>query len=177
VAKLAAVGGRYTLGRDDWSIIALWALLLVVVGGALVSGLLNEAVQAMGSVLAATITGAVVLLGAILTHTLTELREQRMTQQREMQRNYSTILTNIADVIRKPSSTSDDFSRVHLESWVLGSRDVIRATQALLESKDPGARRAALEELVLAMRRDVGLPAVDGLKLKSVFGPRDEGSL
>ena len=159
--------------RDEWSIVALWTLLLVVLGVATWTGVVNATVEAFGTAVAAIISGAVLLLGAILTHALTQLREQRMVQQREMQRNYSAVLSRIGDVIRR-SGASDEFSQVHLESWVLGSDEVVDATQRVLKAT-PAERVEALEALVKAMRKDVGLPKIDR-KLEIVFGPR-EGSL
>ena len=134
-------------------------------------------ITAVGDTLVALIGGAFVLIGGIWTHALTRLREQQLEQQRDMHRNYRRLLDNIEKVIRNPEVSSDDFSKVHLESWMVGSEDVIRNTQLLIKARDKRARKKALKELVFAMRRDVGLPVVKGVELRDVFLKRNEGDL
>lgn len=154
----------------------MWlGLILIVILGAYL-GLVNTLIEQVGQMLVALIGGAFVLMGGIWTHALTLHREQHLEQQREMQRNYCRLLENIDEVIRKPEVRSDAFSKVHLETWMVGSKDVILMTQSLIKASDKEARKKALRKLVLAMRKDVGLPVLKGVDLV-VFEKRDEGHL
>lgn len=160
----------------DLPIVVVWLLLLIVIVVALWTGILIETLQALGEGLAAVISGAFLLLAAILTHALNVSREQQLNHEREMQKNYASVLGQIGDLIRGGAS-SDAFSVVHLQSWVWGSPAVIRATQVLLDvskSPDVETKRAALERLVREMRNDAGLPeAPDDLRLANVYSKQE----
>ena len=89
-----------------------------------------------------------------------------------MRANYSRVLQHIGNAIRQ--GDSDQFSAAHLESWVVGSEKVVRATQAFLIAKTEDEKKIALSTLVRQMRSDVGLSEVDTeLKIDGVF--RREG--
>jgi hypothetical protein len=146
----------------------------------LVVGILavRSAIEAAAEVLAAIVSAAALLLGGILTHALTVIREQHLQQQREKQKNYERLIESIDKVIRKPGPTSDDFAKIHLESWVVGSPDVIKHTQELLVGKEPSERKKAVEELLLSMMKDLGLPLPSSkLELKGVFEKQESGFL
>jgi hypothetical protein len=141
---------------EDIAIIVLWAVIVLVI--ALVAyNAPVPLIQAAGQVFAAVVSGGALLLGGILTHTLTQMREQRLIQRQRMQDNYAKLLAKIGDVIRKPENPSDEFSTIHLESWVVGSPEVIQETKNLLAANTDQSRKDALQALVYAMRRDTGL--------------------
>src|SRR5207248_2036391 len=99
--------------------------------------------------------GAVALvLGAILTHAFTALREQRLEQLRQKQENYAQLINHIAEFVRNPNATRDTFESIHLYSWLVGSPSVIAFTQKFMKDMDD----KTLENLLIAMRYDLGLP-------------------
>jgi hypothetical protein len=154
---------------EEIAIVVLWATILFVIGLVAVNAL-EPLVQAAGQVFAAVVSGGALLLGGILTHTLTQFREQRLSQRQRMQENYAKLLEKVGTIIRDPENLSDDFSTIHLESWVVGSPQVIQKTKELLNATDEGARKAALQALVYAMRADMGLQTTNET-LGKVFPP------
>lgn len=154
--------------REDIGILVLWVVLVTVLVTALAFGL-PSVIETLGDVAVAVIGAAAVLLGGILTHALTVIREQRLEQQREKQRHYAELLKVIDELVRKPGAFSDEVAKVHLASWVVGSATVVRQTHALVHAKTAKERTEALKALLLAMRRDIGLSAQPDLPLTGVF--------
>lgn len=134
----------------DIEVLILWVFVLA--GVALALFLFSNP-----QILAAIISAAALIFGGILTHYFTQIREQGITQQRRMQENYLELLDIIDVIIRKPDAPNDDFSKIHLQSWVVGSPRVIQFTSDLLEQRDPLERKATLEKLLKEMRKDLGL--------------------
>ena len=163
--------------REDYLIsILLVALLGVAVWT--ISHTIGVAIRAITDMAVAIISATTLIFGGILTHTLTQIREQRLQQERLMQENYKAVIEKIDEVIRKTSYTSDDFSKVHLVTWMVGSVDVIRSTQLLMQASEPAKKGSALNEMVIAMRKDIGLsPTPKDLTISNVFLKRDEGHL
>jgi hypothetical protein len=104
-------------------------------------------------------------------------REDNARRQQLMQENYKKLIEIIDKVIRKPDENRDEFAKLHLESWVVASRDVVKATKALLNYENNGqqksdektpSRRTLLDNLVKAMRKDLGLSAIDD-KVGNIF--------
>ena len=154
--------------REDIAIAIMWGISIIAIVATLVSSV-YMVVSALGDVLAATLGAAGTLAAAILSHALTDIREQRLVRQERMQSNYSSLIVNIGELIRNPNLPTDEFSTVHLSSWVVGSPEVIRATQHLLTAQNRRCRRTALEELLAAMRVDLGQLTPVGLTLDHVF--------
>jgi len=151
----------------------LMIVFLIALGGVVytiviaVKGLLDLTVAIVGA--------AATLGGAIVTHSLTLHRDQLDAQRRLKQENYLQLLNQIDDVIRYPRRPSDNFSKIHLASWISGSEKVVLATQELLDASDPEARLRFLNQLVLAMRKDIGLDKLSSeLKLEGIFLPLSE---
>jgi hypothetical protein len=153
--------------NEDFSIAALWVVILGGLAVLFAFGL-QAAIQALGDIIVAFIGAGALLLGAILTHALTELREQRQRRAALMQTHYLDLLSRIDGLVRG-SALSDDFSKIHLTTWAVGSPDVIERTQAIADAQSGAPMRKALEELVLAMRGDLGLSEPTGVELKYVF--------
>jgi hypothetical protein len=158
------------------------ALAVVLIGiGVLVveSQTFKEIVDKLGEIVTAVITGTFGLAAIVLTQhqaRLSEeaavhrhgLEENERRQREERQNNYANILRHIDVLIRK-KDVSDELSKTHLATWVWGSPDVIRQTQALLAAKDDASRKECLERLVNAMRVDGGLDKVQDIHLEWVF--------
>jgi len=162
--------------KEDAMVLVLWVVLLAI--GIILFLNIGSVIQAIGNIAAAFISALAVLIGAILTHALAQIREQSNTQLNEKQRNYLKLLNRIDDVIRNPNEASDRFSKIHLESWVVGSSEVVKLTQSLLESKEKEQKRAAVVALLSQMRAEVGLPKlVNEIDLKQVFPPKAQSSL
>lgn len=161
---------KIKLRGEDISIVVLWVIILSVVG-LIAYQAFGPLIQAAGNVLAAIVSGGALLIGGILTHALTEIREQRSAQRQRMQENYAKILDRIDKVIRNPNSPDDSFSKIILESWVVGSSAVIKHTQSLKDCKDDETRRALLENIVKAMRADLGLPDTKLILPEGLFPP------
>lgn len=153
-------------------IVLLWLLLLLT--GYLILANLGSLIRAVGDVVAAIISALAVFIGAILTHALTQIREQRDRQLMEKQRNYLQLVNQLNEIIRNPHAPSDRFSTVHLESWVVGSPEIVKLTQSLLETKNREQRRKAVKNLLAKMRTEVGLAKLDeSIDLKCVFPPQE----
>ena len=153
-------------------IVLLWLLLFAA--GYLIFSNLGCIIQALGNVIAAVISALAVLVGAILTHALTAIRDQRNKQLSEKQKNYSRLINNINEIVWNPQVTSDNFSMIHLESWIVGSSEVVKLTQSLLEAKTRGERRAAIKALLTQMRSEVGLSKLDAsINLNDVFKTKE----
>jgi len=130
------------------------------------------------------VSASALILGGILTHYFTQRREERNEQQRALRENYKSILSRIDNLIRG-SKADDAFSNIHLETWVVGSRDVIEGTKRLIAALRLSSRtdadiemkslqiRTELESLVAAMRRDVGLDRIDGITLENIYELKD----
>jgi len=155
--------------RQDVAIALLWAAILIVIG-LVVRYALGPLLQATAQVLAAVVSAMAIILGGILTHAFTQIREQDLAQRKTQQENYKTLLAKIDQVIRTPNSPNDEFVKVHLESWVVGSAEVIQYTRELLDSTTPEKRKEALEQLLKAMRKDVGLSSTEQ-HLGNIFLP------
>jgi uncharacterized membrane protein YcjF (UPF0283 family) len=150
------------MSKEDSAIVVLWGFAIVVVIVASVAGL-TEKVE---KVAVAVIGAAAVIISAILTHELTQIRELKLEQQRQRQANYGELLTQLAAFVRDRSAGRDSFDSAHLYSWVVGSEDVIQATQTFVKTVGD----QDLRNLLVAMRRDVGLGDVKGEPI--VFIPR-----
>lgn len=100
-------------------------------------------------------------------HALTSLREQRIEIQRQRQNNYASLLEKLASFVRNPDKETDNFTKVHLYSWVVGSAEVVESTTEFM--KKPS--RDSLTKLLRAMRKDVGLPETTASLDQKVLGP------
>jgi hypothetical protein len=150
--------------RETLGIAALWLVIIAVVGLASWYGI-HETVNAVLKIAVAIIGAAAILLGAILTHALTTLREQHLEQRRHMQENYKNLVERIAPYVRDPKN-SDDFETIHLHSWVVGSPRVVSCTQTFMAERSPDA----LRQLLAAMRSDLGLrEAPKGVSLENIL--------
>ena len=141
--------------REDVAALVLWAVVIIAV-----AAVASAASAALSQIVAAIIGAAAVLLGAILTHALAAFRQQRIEQQREMQRNYAAIIEKMDEVIRSSGTTPDSFSKIHLATWIVGSERVVLKTQEFLRAQNGKEKGTKLHELLRAMRRDIGLPKV-----------------
>ncbi len=155
--------------REDISIAVIFFIAVAVLLWAT-----YETLQLIKELGPALIAGAVTLMAAVLTHTLAQLREQRQQQQELKQSNYSELLEVAAKYVRKPSDNRDNLDKAHMLSWVVGSKEVIKATQEFTEEQDDVALRKLLE----AMRQDIGLSKVPNALEPNVFPPQEApGSL
>ena len=154
--------------REDYAIVLIWVVIIIALV-ALIGFGFKVVIDAFGDILVAVISVIGIVIGGILTHALTELREQRASQQREMQRNYFNLLSNIDEIIRAPGPVSDEFAMIHLKSWVIGSPEAIRDTQSLMAAATPEDKKSKLTDLLRTMRKDIGLPEAEGLEVRNIF--------
>jgi hypothetical protein len=115
---------RDALKKEDVAIAVLWGIILIVLIDAVVVGI-RDTLDATSKIVVAVIGGAVTLGAAILTHALTVLREQRLEVQRQKQLNYAALVEKLASFVRNPKTQIDEFTKVHLYSWVVGSSEVV----------------------------------------------------
>jgi len=148
--------------RENAAIAVLWLLTLGVAVWAAI-----KTISLLAQFGPAVIAAAATLLAAILTHTLTDVRQQRMEQQKQKQSNYAELLEIAAKYVRNPSDHRDKLDTAHLYSWVVGSSEVIRATQEFTDNRDD----VALRKLLDAMREDIGLSGVPNDVQPKVFPP------
>jgi flagellar motor component MotA len=146
---------------------ALWAVMILIVGSAVVYGLKTN-FDAISKIMVAVIGGAAVLLGAILTHVLAGLREQQQALQRQKQENYKALVEKLTPFVRNPKRQIDDFTATYLQAWVIGDPDVVKMAALFMES--PGEKE--LTQLLNAIRQDIGLAESDA-KLGPILGPVD----
>ena len=158
--------------EEDAKIGALWAIVLIITIGAAIYGL-RETAEAVSKIVVAIIGATAILLGAIVTHALTSLREQRIEIQRQRQENYGKLLEKLATFVRDPKKEADEFTKVHLYSWVVGSAEVVESTTEFMKKRS----KDNLRKLLLAMRNDVGLPGTTASLDQVLLEPETPGSL
>jgi hypothetical protein len=159
---------------EPWAIWALWVGALLVALWAL-----NYApiFNVLGQMLPAVFTTAGAVAIAILTHLFAQLREQENQQRRALQDNYMEVLGDIGVLIRE-RAPNDKFSGIHLKTRVVGSKTVIEASKRLMEVVTDGDRCKALDDLIAAMRTDVGMGKIDVALPKTIFMvPKAPGGL
>ena len=154
-----------------------------------------EIVKGTAEVVSAAIAAIALLFGAIIEHTSRQIRDeknaieqrdrdenfkidqqerdQRLSQRQRQQENYKSMLNDIDKVIRDPKHVGDQFSKIYLESWVVGSPDVIQAARSFLEATQ-NTRVGALQNLLSAMRKDLGLPLATGTLYPGIFQKASE---
>ena len=154
---------------ENWAIWVLWvSVVLLAIWAFNNSAIIN----ALGQMFPAVVSVAGAVAVAILTHLFTQLREQENQQRRALQENYMEVLGEIGKLMRERAS-SDEFSSVHLKTRVVGSKSVIAASTRLMEAKrdDDSERSMALDNLITAMRTDVGIGQVDIPLPNTLFEP------
>jgi hypothetical protein len=156
---------------QDWVITFVWLTILGILGGiAYIAIQFASWIGGQPQVFAAIVSAGALLAGAVLTHYFTQRREQQNEQQRALRDNYMAILDRLDKQIRG-AGADDDFSNIHLQTWVVGSPKVIEMTKNVLKAargEEGFELRATLEGLANAMRKDVGLAEV-GTKLEEVY--------
>ena len=108
-----------------------------------------------------------------MTHAFTEIRNQHIAQTKEKQKNYEQLISHIGQLIKNPKAIGNEFAKVHLQSWVVGSPDVILKTKTLMKADNAEKKNKALTDLLFAMRKDLGLDV--STKLVTVDGLFEEG--
>jgi len=158
------------MNKQDILIVLLWVVLMIAfIIGAL---FIKDILLALGDIVVAVIAGIVTLTAAILTHALTISKEQESRKVMEKQKNYLKIIDNLERVIRNESNPDDVFSKIHIESWVVASSEVVSLTNKLMGAQDADSRRNYLIKLLEQMREELGMDKVDSLiKLEHVFKP------
>jgi DNA topoisomerase VI subunit B len=158
--------------REDQVVVIVWITILAMVCvGIVYAAKFVSWIGNQPQILAAIIAAAAVVIGGILTHYLTQRREQENEQKRALMTNYIEILDRIDKLIRERGK-NDNFSNIHLQTWVVGSPAVVEKSKALLKAARGEPKtdlRAALEGLVKAMRKDVGLQDEIATSLEGVY--------
>lgn len=156
--------------------IAIFVLLVVALAGVVVAIRYGaEIITAVGQITAAIIGASATIAVAVLGHLLTQHREQKLEEHRALKKNYMDILERMNTVIRERSA-DDVFSNLFLQTCVVGSANVIASSKELLEAESDESRTTALENLIKAMRADVGLAEVD-IAFPPMYLPEDKGTL
>ncbi len=154
------------MNKDDRGVLLLWVAVLLLFGGAIVYGVVLATAVAL-KIAAAVISAAALLMGAIVNHSLAMLKEQELERQRQMQQNYVALVGKIGIYLRETKATADELDSIHLLSWIYGTPQVIMATQEFMASRTS----TLLRKLLVAMRKDVGLPEPPPeITVENVFG-------
>jgi hypothetical protein len=148
---------KFRIRPESAAIIVLWIAMLLVIIWAFDNG--AYIVAAVGQTFAAAIGAAGAILVAILTHVLTQYREQWNEQQRALQANYMGLLDEIGKLIRTEEA-DDKFCGMHLKIRVVGTKNTIEKSAAMIDADNAQNRSQALVELIDAMREDVGLKKI-----------------
>jgi len=160
------------MSRQDWAIIILWGLAIAIIFVAAAVGL-KSAVENVTKIIAAVIGAVALVVSAIVTHALNQAREFQFEKYKQRQSNYATLLTQVEAFVQKKEHGQDALDSAHLYSWVVGSEEVIRATQKFLEN----ATQQSLKDLLVAMRKDVGLGGVKADLVPQVFRAQNRPGL
>jgi hypothetical protein len=177
---------------QDWGMLLLIYITVVIIALAVIYGI-TTVVQQVTDVMVEVIAAAATIIGAIVTHALTAIREQnlqqqryaaqqkleeerykkqqKLEQQRQKQSNYAQLIRLIGPYVRYPERIRDELDTAHLLSWVYGSPDVVMKTVAF--KRDITDRKVL--ELLRAIRDDVGVQKLDieGTEFLGVFGPKE----
>lgn len=151
--------------REDMAIGVLWVVGVAITVAASVYGIAT-ALDAAAKIMVAVIGGMAMILVAIVTHALTSIREQRLELQRQKQQNYAALLDRLVPFVRAPKVKGDEFTSIHLYSWVVGSPEVVVQTKIFIDRRT----EEGLRHLLLAMRQDVGLGYTNA-SLSGLIGP------
>lgn len=155
------------MNREKYGIVVLWLIVVAFVGWAIV-----QTLSSLANYAPAIIAALATIYVALLNHFLAAERELRMQQQREKQKNYEKLLSVAAELVRDPEN-KDIWDTVHLYSWVVGSENVIRKTQAFTEQRN----EKSLRSLLVEMRKDIGLEEPGDDLMPKVFQPKKVGHL
>jgi len=150
--------------KEDWAIAILWAIAVVVLIGASIIGF-RSTVENVTKIIVAVIGAVALVISAIVTHVLNQVRELQFEQQKQRQANYGALLNQVASFVREAQNGRDPLDSAHLYSWVVGSEEVIGATQQFVKD----ASDINLRSLLVAMRQDVGLGSVRKELMPLVF--------
>lgn len=137
-------------------------LSLAILGG--IIRLINYFLPTIGTDHAALIAFGGAILAAILKSYFDRAAQIETEKRKEKQRNYDELLGSIAKFIRDPKNSNDDFSTIHLKSWIYGNEEVVRLTRELIEinrGTDLSSMPKKIEILLRTMRTDIGLTPID----------------
>jgi small-conductance mechanosensitive channel len=151
------------MNRQNWGIGIAWGIAIILVIVASIVGL-RSTVENVTKIIVAVIGALTLVISAVVTHALTQARELQFEQQKQRQANYEKLLGRVASFVRKKADSDDGFDSGHIYSWVVGSKEVIKATQDFVKDSS----QTNLKTLLLAMRADMGLGSVDDL-MPTVF--------
>jgi hypothetical protein len=141
--------------RFRYGVAVLWLLFFAGAIIAVIFGL-RVVTDNVGKILVAIITGTGGVMVAIVTHALAQARERELEEWRRKQERYAKILAQLAGYVRSRPESKDEFAAAVLESFLIASLPVIRAVHVYMRVHDANA----LDDVVAAMREDLGLPKV-----------------
>lgn len=150
--------------KEDWATAILWAIAVVVLIGASIIGF-RSTVENVTKIIVAVIGAVALVISAIVTHVLNQVRELQFEQQKQRQANYGELLRQLAGFVREARDGRDTLDTSRLYSWVVGSEEVIEATQQFVKEVSD----INLRNLLVAMRQDVGLGSVKKELMPSLF--------
>ena len=150
--------------KERNAILLLWATFLFVAAGATYYGLVIVADSA-ARILVAVVAASAGIMTAVVSHSLQRLRELELERLRKREDNYANIVQKLAEFLRDPDGKMDDFTSLHLLTWVVGSPDVVRLTRGFMRER----HHERLDMLLIAMRRDLHM-SEEGLQSLSTKG-------
>ena len=153
-------------------IVILWGIAILVIIGAVAYTLL-EALKTIAPIIASIIAGSFAIAGAVLKYALEVEKSAEIKRMELMQENYKNILNKIAQYIKSKGTDADALSSAHLESWVVGSPEVIKLTQNFMDKRS----NLRLKSLLQQMRKDIGLTDKDLQKLQLLAFTREQGGV
>jgi len=140
------------MSRTDWGL----AVFAVIVLGIVVYGIVGLATPA-AQISAALIGVAGVVVGSVIRYSA-ELERNRVQNLRLVkQQNYQKLLEKIGGYVRDKDKGSDPLTIAHIESWVFGDSEVVKATYLFMDNPN----QENLKDLLHTMRRSIGLPDLE----------------
>ncbi|WP_439585156.1 hypothetical protein [Dyadobacter bucti] len=150
--------------RDVRSVLRF--LIVVIICLAILGGIIRVFkyfIPEIGVTNAALIAFAGTILAAVIKSYFDRLAQIESERRREKQKNYDELISAIGKFVRDPAGSNDDFSTIHLKSWIYGNNEVVYYTKKLIDinrSDDLKEFNAALELLLHSMRDEIGLDPI-----------------
>ena len=164
--------------RKNFALGIAWAIMVGAIACTITLAL-SQTIAELIKLGAAIIGAASIIMVAILNHTTAVIRAEESEKRRAKQENYRRVVKRLANYVRSQRNDKDLFECAHLETWVYGSTQVVELAQDFMA--EGGNDR--IKELLLAMRKDIGLDLgglnemeIEFLTLPKITTPENMGN-